>query len=467
MDIPLTNLDIERALKTTKGYRGVFAYDILPKIKHGEFAIVNTDNVLPLFDLPESGSHWLAVCREHDNALVFDSFGRSLSQMEISYSEPNFEKYILNALPGCTVFTNTQAIQNRATAVCGWYSILVGKLFSTYENIDDVLEYLAKTFSHDTANDRLVLTGGQWTDKLADELHRPKRKHFPRRQVKSNGIDLIFSADLVDMSHFARHNRGYKYLLTVIDVFSRYAWVMPLKTKTGKEITQAFSSVLKKSKRKPEKLWTDRGGEFYNKIFKNFLKQQGIDIYSTYNEGKAVVIERFNRSLKGDMFKHFSANSTRNYVKILPALVHRYNNRRHRTIKMTPHEALQKKNEETVKRNIEKPMKAKPAKFKLGDTVRVSKLKNNFAKGYTPNWTEKVFEIDQILPTNPITYKLRDLMEEDIEGSWYQEQLQLTDQNTFRVEKVLRKKKDQAFVKWSGYPTKFNSWIPLTDLKKL
>ena len=112
-------------------------------------------------------------------------------------------------------------------------------------------------------------------------------------------------------------------------------------------------------------------------------------------------------------------------------------------------------------------MKAKPAKFKLGDTVRVSKLKNIVAKGYTPNWTEEVFEIDQILPTNPITYKLRDLMGEEIQGSWYAQQLQLTDQNTFRVEKVLRKKKDQAFVKWSGYPTKFNSWIPLTDLKKL
>ena len=134
---------------------------------------------------------------------------------------------------------------------------------------------------------------------------------------------------------------------------------------------------------------------------------------------------------------------------------------------MTPHEASQKKNEERVKRNIEKPMKAKPAKFKLGDTVRVSKLKNIFAKGYTPNWTEEVFEIDQILPTNPITYKLRDLMGEEIQGSWYEQQLKLTDQNTFRVEKVLRKKKDQAFVKWSGYPTKFNSWIPLTDLKKL
>ena len=209
----------------------------------------------------------------------------------------------------------------------------------------------------------------------------PRESIFQEDKLNQNGIDLIFSADLVDMSHFARHNRGYKYLLTVIDVFSRYAWVMPLKTKTGKEINRAFSSVLKKSKRKPQKLWTDRGGEFYNKIFKNFLKQQGIDMYSIYNESKAVVIERFNRSLKGDMFKHFSANSTQNYVKILPALVHLYNNRRHRTIKMTPHEALEKNNEETVKRNIEKPMKAKPAKFKLGDTVRVSKLKNIFAKG--------------------------------------------------------------------------------------
>ena len=468
MDVPLTNFDIERALKTTKGYRGVFSYDLLPKVNHGEFAIVNTDNVLPLFDRSSGGHHWLAVCREHDNALVFDSFGRSLSQMEISYSEPKFQQYILNALPGCAVFTNTQAIQNRATAVCGWYAILVGKLFSMYKSIDHVLDYLSITFSNDTlANDRLVLTGGQWTDKLADELHRPKRKHFPRRQVKSNGIDEIWSGDLVELRAFSRHNRGYKYLLTVIDVFSRYAWVIPLKTKTGKEITAAFSSILKKSKRIPKKLWVDRGGEFYNKIFKNYLKQQGIDMYSTHNEGKAVVVERFNKTMKTWMFKYFSANSTRNYLKILPALVHRYNHHMHRTIKMTPHEASQKKNEERVKRNIEKPMKAKPAKFKLGDTVRVSKLKNLFAKGYTPNWTEEVFEIDQILPTNPITYKLRDLMEEEIEGSWYEEQLQKTDQDRFRVEKVLRKKNGNALVKWSGYPPKFNSWIPLTDLERI
>ena len=116
-----------------------------------------------------------------------------------------------------------------------------------YKSIDHVLDYLSITFSNDTlANDRLVLTGGQWTDKLADELHRPKRKHFPRRQVKSNGIDEIWSGDLVELRAFSRHSRGYKYLLTVIDVFSRYAWVMPLKTKTGKEITAAFSSILKK-----------------------------------------------------------------------------------------------------------------------------------------------------------------------------------------------------------------------------
>ena len=274
MNVPLSNFDIERALRTTTGFIGVYSYDLLPRINNGQFLIANTDNVLPTYDEPEGGHHWVTIARDNDRALVFDSFGRSLQEMEFSYTEPKLEEFVLKSLPDCTVYTSTQVIQNNATAVCGHYAILVGKLFSRYGSIDTVLEILAKTFSHDTlANDKLILTmngRGRWTDQLADELHRPKRKTFPRRRVYSKGIDHIWSADLVDMQAFSRQNRGFKYLFTIIDVFSKFAWVLPLKNKTGKAITAAFSSVLKKSKRKPQKFWSDMARNSTTEFSKTF-----------------------------------------------------------------------------------------------------------------------------------------------------------------------------------------------------
>ena len=135
---------------------------------------------------------------------------------------------------------------------------------------------------------------------------------------------------------------------------------------------------------------------------------------------------------------------------------------------MTPHDASQKENEEKVRRNLQgKARKRTRPKFRIGDQVRIAKLKRHFEKGYTPNWTEEVFVIDQILPTQPVTYKIRDLADEPIVGSFYEQQLQKTTQTTFRIEKVLRKRKGQALVKWKGYPEKFNSWVPLEDLERL
>ena len=126
----------------------------------------------------------------------------------------------------------------------------------------------------------------------------------------------------MDMSAFSKDNHGVKYLLTIIDVFSKYAWVMPLKTKTGKDITKAFDHIIEGSGRKPSRLWVDKGTEFYNKTFKKYLEQNDIQMYSTHNEGKAVVVERFNRTIKTRMWKYFSANSTTRYFDILPALLH-------------------------------------------------------------------------------------------------------------------------------------------------
>ena len=154
------------------------------------------------------------------------------------------------------------------------------------------------------------------------------------------------------------------------------------------------------------------------------------------------------------------------YVK----LVNDYNNTRHSSTKLTPVEASKKKNESKVWFNLYGDLiylKPSKSKFSIGDHVRISKYKRKvFDKGYTPNWTEEIFVIDKILPTKPVTYNIVDTMGEEIKGSFYEQELQKAKQQTFRIEKIIKRdnKKKMALVKWSGYPDKFNSWISSKDL---
>jgi Integrase core domain len=253
-------------------------------------------------------------------------------------------------------------------------------------------------------------------------LHKPIIRKFKRRKVVVHGIDQIWSADLVDMRHFANHNKGFKYLLTVIDIFSKYAWAVPLKTKTGQEQIQSFQKLMKE--RKPTKLWTDAGREFINKEFKKFLTDNKIELYQTYNEGKAVVIERFNRTLKEKMWRYFTETNSNKYLDVLPKLVAEYNNTIHSTIKMTPIKGSLKENEHKIN-YFTKITKEKP-KFKIGNRVRIYKHKKLFHKGYETNWTNEIFVISAINKTSPITYKIKDLNGEDILGSFYKQELNLS-----------------------------------------
>ena len=142
------------------------------------------------------------------------------------------------------------------------------------------------------------MSKNDWAQQLADELHKPIKRKFKTRKVIVNHIDEIWTADLVFMDKLSKWNKGFKYLLTVIDVFSKFAWAIPLKDKKGLSITNTFADIIKKYKRKPKYLSVDKGSEFYNKTFKDWLLQNDIELYSTFNEGKAVVIERFNKTLK-------------------------------------------------------------------------------------------------------------------------------------------------------------------------
>ena len=182
---------------------------------------------------------------------------------------------------------------------------------------------------------------------LSEELHKPKRKNFPRRKIIVNHIDEIFAADLVEMQKFAKINKGFRYLMTCIDIFSKYSWVIPLKDKKGINVKNALQKIF--ILRSPKFLWTDRGKEFYNKQVQDLLNENNIKLYSTNNsEIKSSVVERFNRTFKNMMFKKFTENNNTIFYDIIDDLVNEYNNKYHSTIKMSPIEGSKKINEKKI-----------------------------------------------------------------------------------------------------------------------
>ena len=214
---------------------------------------------------------------------------------------------------------------------------------------------------------------------------------------------------------------------------SIYGWIRGLKDKKTETVSKAFDDIFK-SKRKPQMLWTDKGSEVISKQFKDFLKSKGITLHHTENEENSSVVERWNKTMKMRMWKMFTVSNNTVYFDKIDKLVNDHNDTRHSSVKMSPVEASKKKNESKVWSNLYvdliylKP--GKPA-FAIGNKVRISKYKRQvFDKGYTPNWTEEIFVIDNVLPTKPVTYSIVDLMGEPIKGSFYEQELQKAKQQT-------------------------------------
>ena len=253
---------------------------------------------------------------------------------------------------------------------------------------------------------------------LADELHKPIIRKFDKRKVYSQFKDNIWGVDLADMQSLSRKNKGIKYLLCAIDLYSKYAFVIPMKDKKGISIVNAFNKIIKQSNRKPNKICVDQGGEFYNNVFEKWLSDNDINMYSTYNEGKSVVAERFIRTLKNKLYKHMMATGKNVYYDFLDDVVNKYNNTKHSTIKMKPIDVKNNKRVYIDEHN------EKDSRFKVGDRVRISRYKNIFAKGYTPNWSKETFIVDKINDTVPYTYNLEYLNDEEIIGNFYDKELQ-------------------------------------------
>jgi hypothetical protein len=299
-------------------------------------------------------------------------------------------------------------------------------------------------------------------DTLAAELHKPARRIYPRRRTKALGVDDLWQIDLVEMIPYSDENDGYKYLLTQIDVYSKFARVEPVKSKSMVDVTAAFEKMLGSSP--VRHLQSDEGKEFFNKKFAALTKRRGINHYHTFSSTKASVVERFNRTLKTAMWKEFTRQGSYQWLHLVPTLLDRYNGSVHRTIRARPVDVMKNKQSPAKQKKIV----AKAAKLKVGDKVRVSHSKATFDKGYQQNWTNEVFTVAEVSKTRPITYKLTEYSGVPRKGCFYEQEVQKTRvPDLFLVEKVLKEKKvgkkTTYLVRWKGYSEKYDSWVDNLD----
>lgn len=302
---------------------------------------------------------------------------------------------------------------------------------------------------------------------VVTEIHKPARKNFPRRKFVQKGINDTWQIDLVEMIPFHKQNEGYRYLLTIIDTFSKYSYAVPVKNKSALDIVSAIRNVFKISKKTPKNIQSDQGKEFFNKQFLKLMDEMNINHYHTYTHLKASICERFNRTLKNLMWKMFSYQGNYRWIDKLKQLINTYNNTYHRTIKMKPIDVCRQNEQFILQSAYNQPKIFPKHKYSVGDYVRISKYKGVFAKGYEPNWTTEIFKITKIKSTYPVTYLLKDYRNEIIKGSFYEEEIQkVKDKNAYLVEKIIKTKRNKVYVKWLGFDDSHNSWINRKNLLK-
>ena len=372
------------------------------------------------------------------------------------------------------------------------------------ERFTDLKKHPATAFSGNKARLTHGIKNKNWLkSQPAYTLFKPaphKQGKYQRQRVVAGGIDEQWQADLADMGNYARENGGYRYILMVIDVFSRYGFARPVKHKTGEEVARALESIYHKSQRHPKfYLQSDEGKEFFNRPMAQLARKYGYSQFHTYDRDiKAGIAERFVRTLKEMIWRYFTYTNTRKWVThsksrdkssdksnnkssdLLGLFVNAYNHRYHRTLGMSPLQAMREDENDLF--NIlypshseyqQKKIARDLDKIKVGDFVVINTAKKLFDRGVAPKWTREVYKVSDVDVRTPrASYKLQDIEGEDIEGWFVREQLQKvqdpSDQPLY-VEKVLKysdkQHPGQVFVKWLGWGSKFNSWVDKSKLK--
>ena len=241
---------------------------------------------------------------------------------------------------------------------------------------------------------------------------KPPKKNYPTNKTDVYHIDDIRSLDILDLKVYGpENNRGYRYVLVIIDNFSKYGWTIPLKNKNAQTMKDSFENILISPKRKPCLIETDRGKEFYNNIFQDFLNKNNIKLYSRNTSLGAVFAERFNHTIRDLLKKIVFEHGDAKWIDFLPTITKQYNNRIHSSTKLSPIQSSLKKNEGIVYKNLlDKRKKVKP-KFQINDLIRTADLKRNFSKGDTTNWSYKLYKITEIINDTIPSYHIDNLKE--------------------------------------------------------
>jgi hypothetical protein len=297
------------------------------------------------------------------------------------------------------------------------------------------------------------------------------RKRFPRRQTIAHRAHELYQADLADFQPYARHNRGFRYVLIVVDVLSKYVYYIPVKSKKPNEMIRAFKQVFKH--RVPVHLQTDAGTEFTAKEVQAYLSKKGVHWYRTFSEMKASLAERQVRTLKEKLTRLFHHSGKPKYIHVLSSLATAYNQRPHTTTGLPPVNVTPQNEQQVFKKLFgRRPVGPLKPRYSIGQQVRLAVYKGPLTKGYVRRWSEEVFTIKRIKLSNPIMYYVADVKNEDILGGFYQFELLpviKTESAFWDIERILRRRKDKDgkihyFVKFKGYSDAHNAWV--TDLKK-
>jgi transposase InsO family protein len=312
---------------------------------------------------------------------------------------------------------------------------------------------------------------------FAYTLHRQARKKWVRNPIVVEHVNELFQCDLVEVSVFARDNDGHRFILTVIDALSKFAFAIPIKNKTGPVVKEALETIFKD--RIPASIQSDQGPEFTNKVVQDLLKELGIQFYIARNpQIKCAIVERFNRTLRNKVHKYLTAKGTKRFIDALPRIIRTYNNSVHSSIKMKPidvneqnaADAFQNLHGYTSKRLLLKAKRKKQRlKLQVGDTVRrqrkTTRKTNLFDKSYWPGWEDTVETVENINKSLP---RLQVRVDGDKRRYYDHEVQKVASEPLSRIEKIIKSRtvegNKEFFVKFVGYPADHNDWIAEEDM---
>ena len=343
-----------------------------------------------------------------------------------------------------------------------------------YYNLDFPSSYSGKSAFLSSLAPKNRNAADKWLEKENTYLrHKPVPRKFERLPTIS-GFQQQVQGDLIDLSRLARENDKNRYILTVVDSFSRLGFASAIPDKKATTVANAFQDILKKMNYKPLYFFSDNGKEFYG-AFRKMLKKKNILFYTSKDkEIKAGIAERFNRTILTKLARYLSKQNSNRYVDALPLIIRNYNNQRHSALGISPNK-VSHTNKERVwlrlhhKCTHRKKIKKVKTDLKIGDYVIIPKTKKTFAKGYQTGWTGEIFRVSKLKNTTPQSYVLQDLSSDPITGVFYRQELQKVDlPKTFEIDSVLKVRgagsKKEFFIKWKNYPSKFNQWVLAKDV---